>query len=122
MGEIMTGRITGNLIEVRQGDSYVINLQVLNECGKPVDLTEANVMMQARDTNNNIVMQVDGTPVDVLNGKVALIITPGMTAIDVGNYETDIQVTMQDGSVNTIFPENVNAVGTLRITRQITEG
>lgn len=121
MGEIMTGRITGNLIEVRQGDSFVINLQVKKGC-KPVDLTDATVMMQVRDTADNIIFQCDGTPVDVENGRIALIITPGMTAADVGDYSTDIQVTMPDESVNTIFPENVNAVGIFRITKQITRG
>lgn len=117
----MTGRITGNLIEVRQGDSFTINLQVKKGC-QPVDLTDATVMMQVRDTADNIIFQCYGTPVDVENGRIALIITPGMTAADVGDYSTDIQVTMPDESVNTIFPENVNAVGIFRITKQITRG
>lgn len=121
MGEIMTGRITGNLIEVRQGDSFIIYVDVKNRC-KPVDLTDANLMMQVRDKNDNIVFQANGEAVDILNGKMALIITPEMTSAELGDYETDIQLATADGSINTIFPENVNAVGVFRITKQVTRG
>lgn len=116
----MTGRVTGNLIEVRQGDSFAINLQVKKGCC-PVDLTGASLLMQVRDTSGGVVFAVTGTPVDVLNGKMALLIDPTMTSASVGDYETDIQLTTADGSVNTIFPQNVNAVGVFRITKQITE-
>jgi len=43
------------------------------------------------------------------------------TKINVGDYNTDIQVTLQDGSVNTIFPSNVNQIGVFRVTEQVTK-
>ena len=117
----MTGRIVNNLIEVRQGDSYPINIQVKRGC-KPVDLTGATTLMQVRDENNNIMFTLTGTPVDVVNGRIALLLSPTETNIPVGDYVTDIQLTTADGSVNTIFPANVNQIATFRITEQVTRG
>lgn len=117
----MTGRVVNNLIEVRQGDSFPINLQIKRRC-KPVNLTGASVLMQVKDSGGNVIFQVTDTPVDALNGRTVLLITPQMTSAPVGEYVTDIQLTESDGSVNTIFPENVNAIGTFRITEQVTTG
>lgn len=118
----MTGRIVNNLIEVRQGDSFAINFWVKRGC-KPVDLTGSTTLMQVRNINSNaLVFQATGTLVDGLNGKVAILLTPTETSAAVGDYKTDIQVTLADGSVNTIFPANVNQIGTFRITEQVTTG
>lgn len=117
----MTGRIVNNLIEVRQGDSFTINLEVKNKC-KPVNLTGASLLMQVKDSGGNLIFQVSGTDVDALNGKIALLITPTMTAAAVGDYVTDIQLTKADGSVDTLFPRDVNAIATFRITPQVTTG
>ena len=118
----MTGRIVNNLIEVRQGDSFAINIQVKQKC-KPVNLTGATMLMQVRNQDTNaLVFSVTGTPVDVVNGKMALLLTPTQTSATVGDYNTDIQITTADGNVNTIFPANVNQVATFRITEQVTTG
>lgn len=117
----MTGRVVNNLIEVRQGDSFVINFQMKEGC-KPVNLTGASLVMQVRDDGGNLKFSCNGTMVDALNGKMLLNITPVMSSIPVGDYNTDIQLTLADGSVNTIFPANVNAIGTFRVTEQITTG
>lgn len=117
----MSGRIVNNLIEVRQGDSFAINLEIKKKC-KPVDLTGATLLMQVRDSNNNLIFAVNGTDVDIKNGKIALLLTPTQTSAQVGDYNTDIQLTTADGSVNTIFPANVNQIATFRITEQVTTG
>ena len=116
----MSGRIVNNLIEVRQGDSFAINFEIKKKC-KPVDLTGATLLMQVRDSNNNLVFAVNGTDVDIKNGKIALLLTPTQTSAQVGDYNTDIQLTTADGSVNTIFPANVNQIATFRVTEQITQ-
>jgi hypothetical protein len=118
----MTGRVINNLIEVRQGDSFTINIAVKDKCGKPINLTGASVLMQVRDSGENLIFQVSETPVDVAKGKVALIITPAMSSAAVGEYKTDIQLTKADGTVDTLFPRDVNAIGTFRITPQVTTG
>ncbi|MCQ2734691.1 MAG: hypothetical protein MJ212_01915 [Alphaproteobacteria bacterium] len=117
----MSGTIQNNLITVRQGDSFAINICVRKAC-KPVDLTGATLLMQVKDAGGNVMFAVNGTAVDVVHGKMALLLTPSETNIAVGDYVTDIQLTGADGSVNTIFPANVNAVATFRVTPQVTEG
>lgn len=117
----MSGRITPNLIEVRQGDSFTLNLAVNDKC-KPMNLTGASVLMQVREKDSgNMVFEVSGTAVDVLNGKIALLITPTETSNPVGDYVTDIQVTTASGDVHTIYPADVNKVATFRITGQVTQ-
>ena len=117
----MSGTIQNNLITVRQGDSFAINVCVRDGC-KPINLTGATLLMQVRDAGGNVIFAVSGTAVDVAHGKMALLITPAETSADVGDYKTDIQLTTADGTVNTIYPANVNAIGTFRITPQVTEG
>ena len=118
----MTGTVQNNIITVRKGDSFALNVQIKNGC-KPINLTGATLLMQVREKDsNNLVFYVEGTPVDAANGKMALLITPSMTlSVAVGDYVTDIQLTGADGSVNTIFPPDVNKIGIFRITAQVTE-
>ena len=115
----MSGTIQNNLMTVRQGDSFVLNFEIKNK-GKPVNLSGASLLMQARDTANNLIFSLSGTMVDAIKGKVALLLSPTQTNIAVGDYNVDIQLTTADGSVNTIWPANVNQIGTLRITAQVT--
>ena len=114
----MSGTIQNNIITVRQGDSFTLNFEIKNQC-QPVDLTGATLLMQVRDGSGNVMFSLTGTPVDILKGKIALLLTPAETNIAVGDYMTDIQLTTSDGSVNTIWPANVNAVGTFRVTEQV---
>lgn len=115
----MTGRVVNNLIEVRQGDSFQINFQFKNKC-KPIDVTDSTLVMQVKDSGGNIMFTCLGEVVDAQDGKMILNITPTMSSIAVGSYVTDIQLTGADGSVNTVFPADVNAIGTFRITEQVT--
>ncbi|MBQ8481604.1 MAG: hypothetical protein IJ532_03635 [Alphaproteobacteria bacterium] len=115
----MSGRIVNNLIEVRQGDSFNIMLQI-SSCGEPADLANNIVRMQVRDEQNNIMFELTGNVVDENNGKVVLCITPQESSIEVGDYKCDVQLETADGSTNTIFPLNVNQIGVFRITPQVT--
>jgi len=118
----MTGQINGNTITVRQGDSLGIYINASEDC-KPVDLTGASLLMQVREQDSgNLMFSLQGVSVDIAKGKMALLLTPMHTSIPVGNYVTDIQLTLADGSVNTIYPANVNQVAIFRITPQVTEG
>lgn len=117
----MTGRIlqNSNVIEVRQGDSFTIRLQFKKGC-EVIDLTSSRVTMQVRNEAGDVLLDKLATEVDLANGKVALILTPSDTSFEVGDYNTDIQIEMPDGSINTIFPADVNRVGIFRITEQVT--
>lgn len=115
----MSGTIQNNVIAVRQGDSFALNFEIKNK-GKPVNLTGAVLLMQARNEAGAVMWTLSGTPVDAQKGKIALLLSPVQTDIAVGDYKTDIQLTTSDGSVNTIWPANVNQIGTLRITAQVT--
>lgn len=116
----MSGYVQNNIITVRQGDSFALNFELRDKC-KPVDLTGAVMLMQVRDDSGNLMFSVGGTPVDAVNGKIAILLTPLQTNIAVGDYNTDIQVTLSDGSVNTIYPANPNQIATFRVTEQITK-
>lgn len=118
----MTGRIlqNGNIIEVRQGDSFTIRI-AMKKNNQAIDLTGAKVNMQVRDAKDDRLMfDLLATEIDVRAGLVALIITPDMSKIDVGDYKTDIQVSFPDGSINTIFPADINKLGIFRVTEQVT--
>lgn len=115
----MTGTINNNVIMVRQGDSFALNLQINDENG-PADLVGTELSMQVRNSNDVLMFEVIGEPVDFEQGKMVLLITPEHTNIAVGEYKCDIQLIGADGSVNTIFPANVNQIGAFVITEQVT--
>ena len=115
----MSGKISNNIITVRQGDSFTLNLQINDEHGL-VDLSDSELIMQVRGNNDVLVFEVLGTPVDLEHGKTAIILTPLQTNIAVGQYKCDIQLTTKDGSVNTIFPADVNQIGVFSVTEQVT--
>lgn len=116
----MTGIINGNLISVRQGDSFTINLELNNKC-KPMDLTGYTGQMQVRQGDSGLlVFSCIAEPVDVVHGKIAFVLTPAMTSADVGDYVCDMQITSPAGEVHTIYPADVNRVATFKITAQVT--
>ena len=76
----MTGYVQNNIIAVRQGDSFAINFDLKDKCA-PVDLTGATMLMQVRDDSGNLMFSVSGTPVDAVNGKMAILLTPTQTKL-----------------------------------------
>lgn len=117
----MTGRIlqNSNVIEVRQGDSFTIRMQ-FKKGGEAINLVGSKVTMQVRNNDDAVLLSKLATEVDIAVGKFAIVLTPSDTSIPVGDYNTDIQIQMSDGSIHTIFPADVNRVGVLRITEQVT--
>ncbi len=118
----MTGRIIAgnNLIEVRQGDSFIIRLN-FKKMSSEIDLSAAEISMQVRQKNDNsLVFELKAQPVDSQKGIFAFILSPEQTGVDVGDYKTDMQLKTADGSVNTFFPANVNQIGIFRVTEQVT--
>ena len=116
----MSGRMVNNLIEVRQGDSFVITLHLLKN-SKDVDLSGITARMQVRDSAGIMQWELTGESLDATQGRLAFLISPEQSSIEEGSYLCDIQLEMPDGSINTIFPANVNQVGTFKITKQITK-
>lgn len=115
----MSGKINNNVITVRQGDSFALNLQINDENG-PADLSDAELIMQVRNSGDALMFELVGEKVDATQGKMALLLTPAQTNIAVGEYKCDIQLTGADGSVNTIFPANIHQIGVFVITEQVT--
>lgn len=115
----MSGKIQNNVITVRQGDSFALKLQISDENG-PVNLSNAELVMQVRNANDVLMFEVIGVIADCENDKMVLLITPEQTNIAVGEYKCDIQLNGSDGSVHTIFPANINQTGVFVITPQVT--
>jgi len=115
----MSGKINNNIITVRQGDSFALNLQICDERG-PIDLTNSELIMQVRNANDELMFEILGTAVDIEKGKSVILLTPQQTNIAVGQYKCDIQLTTSDGSVNTVFPADINKIGVFVVTEQVT--
>lgn len=120
----MTGKINAiaNLITIRQGDSYELELQFRKgNCAQAIDMTDCIVKAQARNDSNEVVFEKTADSINIEQGLYCLRFTPSETNISVGDYRMDIQYMMPDGSVHTFFPSDPDKLGTLRITEQVTE-
>ncbi len=117
----MSGRILvgGKVIEVRQGDSFSIVIR-LHRKHKAVDFANAQISMQVKDDKDKIIINKLATIIDSSKGEFALVLTPQDTDVPIGDYKTDIQLTMSDGNVHTIFPADINSTAIFRITEQVT--
>lgn len=102
----MTGRIINNLIEVRQGDSYPINIEV-KQGGKPVYLTGATMTMQVRDSNNSVVFTLNGTAVS----RTTYANLFAVIGISYGTGDGINTFNLPDFRDRTVFMRNDKAVG-----------
>ena len=118
----MVGRMNLNTIEVRQGDNFNIILQVRDKEGEPISILDGSVLMQVRNIETNaLIFSINGDIIPERQGVARIKITPKHSKYEVGNYATDIQVTMPNDDIHTIFPKNINQIGTFRITRQVSK-
>lgn len=118
----MSGNIIvpSNIIEVRKGDTFVINFQINKGCSG-VDLEGSTISMCARNkATNAVVLDKQAVGVDMAKGKMALVIEPKDTQnITVGDYVCVIKIAFSDGNIHTIFPEDVKKVGIFRVTPSV---
>ena len=52
---------------------------------------------------------------------MGLYLLANYTDIDPGVYKTDIQLTLKNGDVHTVFPQEINQVGAFIVTEEVTE-
>lgn len=116
----MAGKVLPNLITVRQGDSFDMPIHFHSGC-KDTDITGWIVKMQVADGNGKMVITKIGEISDAARGRACLSLSAEDTNIPVGDYSTDIQVTLPNGQVHTLFPQNINSVATFRVTEQVTK-
>ncbi|MDO4161874.1 MAG: hypothetical protein Q4D80_02570 [Pseudomonadota bacterium] len=119
----MTGKIipSKNIIEVRQGDTFVIKLQFHKQSAE-IDLHDAQIMMQVRrKDDDSLLFSLEALPIEAEKGKFSFVLSPVQTGLAEGEYKTDMQIILNDGSVHTFFPADVNQIGIFRITQQVTK-
>lgn len=115
----MSGNMTSKGITVRRGDSFTIIMRFHAAAGD-FDISGAAVKMAVRDADGNLVLDKSGLISDAAHGIAAIELTPQDTAIAVGRYKTDIQITFANGQVHTIYPPNVNTVAYFKIAEEVT--
>ena len=115
----MSGKMTSKGITIRRGDSFTIIMRFHAESGD-FDISNAAIKMAVRDADDNLLLDKAGIVSDATRGLAAIELTPQDTAIAVGSYKTDIQITFANGQVHTIYPAEVGAVAYFNITEEIT--
>lgn len=116
----MAGIMTPQGITVRQGDSFDIIMN-FKSGRRNFDLTECHIKMAVRNDNNEVIFSKDGEIIAAASGTARIKINPDDTNNSVGTYKTDIQLTLKNGDVHTIYPQNLNAVAYFKITPEVTE-
>ncbi len=115
----MAGVMTPAGITIRRGDSFDI-LMNFKAGNKNFDLTECQLKMTVRDSDNNELFSKEGEIISAAAGTARIKLTPAETDANPGNYQTDIQIIFKNGDVHTIYPQNVNAVAYFKLTPEVT--
>ena len=68
----MSGKIENNIITVRHGDSFALNLQISDNNGI-VDLSNAELLMQVRNQNDALMFEAIGVLADGKTDKSPLV-------------------------------------------------
>ena len=117
----MAGQMTRNKIIVRKGDSFDIVMQFKHGDIQPMDLSQCSLKMSVRHKTGELMFTKDGEMIDISSGKVRLKLLPADTNIEPDVYKTDIQLTLKNGDVHTVFPQDVNQVGAFIVTEEVTQ-
>ena len=112
----MSSQITESKICITQGDTLPIILNFHQ------DITDAVVAMQVRDENGALLIDKKVTEhTDALLGKTMLTLTSADTSIPVGTYQTDMEITFNDGTRYTFYPPHIGKSACFCIAKQITQ-
>lgn len=118
----MVGVMNSCGLIVRQGDSFDVVMQFKDKNAAGLNISGWEIKMQVRGRENGEKkFTVSGEIIDENSGKARIKLNPEQTSMAVGDYDCDIQVTLDQNDVHTIWPQNVNQIGLFRITKQITE-
>lgn len=117
----MAGQMTRNKIVVRKGDSFDIVMQFRHGELQPMDLSQCLLKMSVRRQDGDLLFTKSGEVIDVLSGKARLKLLPDDTDVEPGVYKTDIQLTLKNGDVHTVFPQEINQVGVFVVTEEVTQ-
>lgn len=92
-------------LEVFRGDFFTVDVTVLNVDNTPVDLTGASAVFTVRPSvmSEEIILQKDLEVVDALGGQMRLSLIDTDTDCHPGRYPADIQLTLADGTIKTIW-------------------
>ncbi len=117
----MAGQMTRNKIIVRKGDSFDIVMQFKHGDIQPMDLSQCSLKMSVRDKIGELLFTKEGEVIEVLKGKARIKLLPSDTNIACGTYKTDIQLTLKNGDVHTVFPQEISQVGAFIVTEEVTQ-
>ncbi len=117
----MSGKLTSNGITVRRGDSFNIVMQFKTPY-QNFDLTNSEIRMSVRNpqSGKTLFPSKSAEIIDASGGKARLVITAADTNVAPGEYETDIQITLPNGDVHTIYPQNLCKPAYFIITPDVT--
>ena len=116
----MVGTITSKGITARNGDSFNIILQ-FKHSETPMDLNDCTIKLGVKNPADKIMFEKIAEIIDATTGKARIVITPEESSIAVGEYKADIQITLKNGEVHTVYPQDINKLAYFRITEQATE-
>ena len=119
----MVGRILPQMIEVKQG--YIFNIQLqFNGSDGFIDIKGSELKIEVRNNiDNKVLLSKKGIIDDAIKGKAHLSIIPADTKnlSSEGEYITDIQITFANGEVHTIYPGDVSKVASFVVSQNVTE-
>lgn len=120
--------IQENNMYIRKGDSGLINLifyetDDTSDSGTRTDITDSIVYLTVKvpaEDENIIIQKIVTLHEDSINGVTAIELTSEDTNITPRTYYFDIQISMPDGQVNTIFPQDPDIIGKFFVKKGVT--
>ena len=119
----MVGIMNKNGIIIRRGDSFDILIHFKNKHGDNLNLEACSIKMSVKNIGGTTpLFSILGEIISQEEGKARIKILPKHTKISPEDYAADIQLTLKNGDVHTVYPQDINKTAVFRITDDVTEG
>ena len=118
----MVGIMNQNGIIIRRGDTFDILIHFKNKHGGDLNLEGCTIKMAVKEPKESKpIFTVNAEIISEEEGKARIKLTSKHTRLPLKDYATDIQLTLKNGDIHTVYPQNINQVGVFRITEDVTE-
>lgn len=118
----MVGIMNNKGIIVKRGDCFDILMNFRDKKHSNFALDDCAIKMSVKNPETNkLLFSVNAEIISAAEGKARIPLKARHTNNPAQDYVCDIQITLKNGDVHTVYPQDITKPGIFRITEDVTE-